>query len=401
MNTYVHSDLEELENAVDLLKRSSPAFDDLARARVRTALDKLGDEAQNSAPPATAHRRHVTIMALAAAAVLVAMVAVREFSYRTEKRSSASPPQADSYAERDSAPQTTSSPWRELPSGARLMVSPSANVRIDSDADGSTIVLVSGRVSVAGSQHAGETRVRAGHVTLRASNAVFAATTQESSLEVRVDVGIVWVKQADGQTDQIGAPIVRTYALESKKVPPSKKGRKSGPTRPQSPPPAVSAESLYLVSEELIASGDLGEGTAMLLRLIHDFPLDRRADTARYDLARVAHRRGHLLRAESLLRQILKSRREPLVIEPAHYLLCRIQFERTTDKAGECATTFRRSYPDSAHDAELLAFMAVWTHQRQGCRPAVPMYEEYLREHPRGFFRRKAETAIADCRRSR
>ena len=390
------------KDVVDLLSRSSPTFDDLARARVRAALGVLVHDAEAVVEPVSSRRGRAVFGAIVAvAAVLVGVVLTRNWFVPSDARNAVALIESDSKSDGagESPPPTpTELPlWRELPSGIKLRVSQGTDARIDSDSDGTAITLAAGEISVDGASAAAATRVVAGELLVTATNAAFSAAVSNHSLEIRVDIGYVLLTRLDGPPSRIESPAVRTVALKSVAL----SSQESATTRPAKRTVIVeSAEALYVRAEQAIASGNTVGGESLLVRLIREHPSDRRVDTARYDLARIAYKRGDSAGAQRLLRPILETRREPLIHRSAHYLLCRIQLERAAEDAAGCTAAFRENYPSSTQAAELLAYTAILSHRRDGCTAAIPLYKDYLREFPRGRFHDKAERAVLQCRQS-
>ena len=84
--------------------------------------------------------------------------------------------------------------------------------------------------------------------------------------------------------------------------------------------------------------------------------------------------------------------------EPAAYLRCRIRVD-AGDDAAPCFRGFRVSFPDSPHDAEVLAWLA-GDAGRGDCAGAASLAAEYVRRYPDGAFASRART-LAACEPSR
>ena len=182
-------------------------------------------------------------------------------------------------------------------------------------------------------------------------------------------------------------------------------GTETAPAPPRIVPPptptptddAASLERTYQEAEAAIASGDLSSGMRLLQAMVQRAPRDRRADAARFDLARLADRTGDVQAARRWLGEVLASGRDEIVREPAHLMLCRVLMREQDVGATECLRQFRREFPRSARDGEILAQLATREHASAGCAAALPLIEEYLRRYATGTFAGKLRATRDAC----
>jgi TolA-binding protein len=160
--------------------------------------------------------------------------------------------------------------------------------------------------------------------------------------------------------------------------------------------PELTAEALYARAEEALRAGDRDRAKDELRSLVRRFPEDALASAALYELARMSES-GE---ARGYLEELLSRRSDRGIEEPARYLLCRSYVDSSSVSAAlSCFSAFRRSFPDSAHDHEVLAAIAVLAEKVGGCASALPWLEEYLRSYPTGRFAAQAEARRSACAR--
>ncbi|MBK6689954.1 MAG: FecR domain-containing protein [Deltaproteobacteria bacterium] len=150
-------------------------------------------------------------------------------------------------------------------------------------------------------------------------------------------------------------------------------------------PPAITAEQRYAEAEAALAAGQPEAATLVLEALVKELPNDPLADTALYELARIAHRGQRPAAAAAHLEELLARRGEPGLAEAAHHLLCRLHLEgHQPAETYECLVRFRRRFPGSGRDAEVLAALAGLAEQRGGCQEAKLWIDEYRQLYPNG-----------------
>lgn len=179
------------------------------------------------------------------------------------------------------------------------------------------------------------------------------------------------------------ATIDEPEATSTPPPPPPSPGPKVRP-KPTAAPP-VTAEQRYSEAEAALAAGHPEAATLILEALVKELPKDPLADTALYELARIAHQGGRLAAAAGHLEELLARRGEPGLAEAAHHLLCRLHLEgHRPDETYECLVQFRRRFPGSERDAEVLAALAGLAEKRGGCREATAWIDEYRHLYPNG-----------------
>jgi TolA-binding protein len=156
-----------------------------------------------------------------------------------------------------------------------------------------------------------------------------------------------------------------------------------------------SPAAMYAAAEAALRAGDRDEAQAIWTRLIDRHPKSSHASSAMYDLAGLARARGDIVDAQAWLTRLLDRAPPDSLREPALYLSCRLDADAHPSTAAACFERFRRNYPDSAHDAEVLAWLAAQAEKSEGCAAARPIAEEYLRRHPGGAFADRAATLAA------
>jgi TolA-binding protein len=164
-------------------------------------------------------------------------------------------------------------------------------------------------------------------------------------------------------------------------------------------PAPHTAEDLYRAAESAIGRGERAHAQGLLHALVARHPGDELVDVALYELGRLAFDDGDLAAARRHLDQVLARRGDPVFLEPAAYLRCRVDVAaRAEDVALACLARFRQDHPRSPHDAAALALLAALQHGRGRCDLAVPLLAEYLRRYPDGAFATEARTRLERCR---
>jgi TolA-binding protein len=168
----------------------------------------------------------------------------------------------------------------------------------------------------------------------------------------------------------------------------------STPSAPEPAAPAVteSAAQLYARAEAALRAGKRGEAETTLRELVTRFPESAEAASALYDLATLVRTRDPDA-ARGYLVKLLANAPPDALLEPAHYLRCRIDADTNAEEqAATCFTRFRSLFPRSTHDAEVLAWLAGRAERQGGCAAAATLATEYLRRYPTGAFAKRAST---------
>ena len=148
---------------------------------------------------------------------------------------------------------------------------------------------------------------------------------------------------------------------------------------------SATADALYAEAEAAMRAGDRAAVRRHLTEVIRRFPRDGLADAALYELARREQADGQPAQARRYLDQLLGHDGAPELREPARYLRCRLELEVHHDaEALTCLGAFRRDFPSSPHDAEVLALLIGLYQVRDDCRRALPLLDEYTRRYPSG-----------------
>jgi len=155
---------------------------------------------------------------------------------------------------------------------------------------------------------------------------------------------------------------------------------------------APTASQLYADAERLLATDRAG-AERVLGQLLERYPASPQAASALYDLANLARARGDVPAARAALDRLLRSSAATALRDPAAYLRCRLA---EAADAAPCFEAFRRNFADSAHDAEVLAWLAGHAGATR-CADARPLAAEYLRRYPRGPFAPHARE-LAACK---
>lgn len=158
----------------------------------------------------------------------------------------------------------------------------------------------------------------------------------------------------------------------------------AGPPRAQPQAPAT-ADSLYAEAEAAMRTGDRAAVRSRLLEVLRRFPGDGLADAALYELARREQADGQPAQARMYLDRMLAQDGAKELREPARYLRCRLDVDAHRDaEALTCLGAFRRDFPASPHDAEVLALLIGLYQVRDDCQRALPLLDEYTRRYPGG-----------------
>jgi hypothetical protein len=143
----------------------------------------------------------------------------------------------------------------------------------------------------------------------------------------------------------------------------------------------------------------------LLARVVAQFPSDRLAELARYELAQLAISEGDRQAATRALETLGSSGRDPALRRAAAFARCRLDLGSGASAAQEeaglrCLERFRAAYPDSAEDAEVLALSIAHASQRGRCDMVARLTAEYARRYPTGAFAAEASRRKHLCARA-
>lgn len=149
--------------------------------------------------------------------------------------------------------------------------------------------------------------------------------------------------------------------------------------------PLGTPDALYAQAEAAMRAGNHAAVRDYLGQVIRRFPTDGLADAALLELARLAQKEGQPALARSYLDTLLARPREVALWEPARYLRCRLEVDANRSApAATCLAAFRHDFPDSPHDAEVLALLIGLAQAQGDCPRARPLLDEYLKRYPAG-----------------
>lgn len=158
-----------------------------------------------------------------------------------------------------------------------------------------------------------------------------------------------------------------------------------------------SAESLYQAAEAALGQRDPERARTLLAKLVKTFPRARQAQMALYELARLSYDQGRLSEASDHLEELLSQTTDRGLHESALYLRCRLQVEQKKPAIG-CLEAFRRKFPVSVRDEEMLTVLIRSVESTQGCKATLPLLEEHARRYPKSAHRRELDALKERCR---
>lgn len=148
-----------------------------------------------------------------------------------------------------------------------------------------------------------------------------------------------------------------------------------------------------------MARGDRAEATRLLEALVRRFPADLRASSALLELARIAEESGEPQRARGYLEDLLARDPDAAIAEPAQHRLCRSNLAaHSTEQALQCFISFRRRFPSSPRDREVLRAVIGLSEASAGCAGARPWLEEWARSYPSDVLTGEMQERLARCR---
>jgi TolA-binding protein len=201
------------------------------------------------------------------------------------------------------------------------------------------------------------------------------------------------------------APIPRAITPARRREPPAPSPHAAQPepsselpsevAAPSAPPPPTAAQ-LYAEADAAMRGHQPRAARDALQRLIERFPEDRESELGRYDLARLAFEAGEWQAADEQL-AALRGTTDPALAELSASLDCHVAYaRRALARAATCFETFRKRFPRSPHDREMLALLAALRFD-DGCQRARPLLAEYLALYPRGPFAATAARGLERC----
>ncbi|MEJ7597603.1 MAG: FecR domain-containing protein [Kofleriaceae bacterium] len=151
---------------------------------------------------------------------------------------------------------------------------------------------------------------------------------------------------------------------------------------PPSPPPATppTDDELYRAAELALADRNPAAADRALDRLVTEHPGSPLVEQALYDRARLAHHKRAWGAARRHLDRLL-ALPAPRLAEPARYLACRIAVEARDGEAASCLAEYRKMYPHSPHQRDVLGMLVQLEHASGGCSAAAPRIRELVRAY--------------------
>ncbi len=335
---------------------------------------------------------------------------------------------------------------RALPEAVSVVMSPSATAvltrggRAHRLSSARTLEITSGTLTVETTSDLVSVRAPRGNFTVSAMQAKFAVAVHDLQPRVEVFTGLVWVQPDSARVQAVVAPGTWTAGSGSAagSPPASDVGQASGRTRPAPSqlvarrpgasaaaahpprsatnrreetssmavtPPGTASEparpvepaptiDLYARAEAALAHGDLAGARTALEELLATQPADSRANLARLDLARIAQRAGDVATTRAYASVVASTAEEPALREAGQHLLCRIAVSADPDEARACARSYRRLFPDSSRQAEMMALEASLTIDDCAARPLLV---EYLSRFAGGPYADDAGRRLAEC----
>ena len=165
-------------------------------------------------------------------------------------------------------------------------------------------------------------------------------------------------------------PISRTTATDP--APPT--------PRPAASPIPTTADELYRAAEHALAARKPAAADLALDRLVTEHPGSPLVEQALYDRARLAHQKRAWGAARRHLDRLL-ALPAPRLAEPARYLACRIAVEAGDGEAASCLAEYRKLYPHSPHQRDVLGMLVQLEHASGGCPAATSRIRELVRAY--------------------
>jgi TolA-binding protein len=203
-----------------------------------------------------------------------------------------------------------------------------------------------------------------------------------------------------------GTPSGGATAAPPSEPPRADSGRPpAGAVPPERAAAASSASQLYRAAETAMQRRDRAGARQHLARVVAEFPGDRLAEVARYELAQIALADGHRGAAARDLETVAAASRDPALRRAAAFARCRLDLgpglSAARTAAGiRCLQNFRSANPGAAEDAEVLALLIAHASQQAQCGSVVRLADEYVRRYPAGAFAAEAARRKHTCARA-
>jgi TolA-binding protein len=152
------------------------------------------------------------------------------------------------------------------------------------------------------------------------------------------------------------------------------------PPQPTPQPPPASPDTLYASAETALTHGDRAVAERVLGDLIARYPTAPIVDQALYERAQLAYGRHAYQDAQAALASLARIPSTPLA-DPGAYLACRIAVETHDSGAHACIVAYRRAYPRSPHDLDLLGWLVDEAMRNGGCARAAALVDELTKSY--------------------
>jgi TolA-binding protein len=245
-------------------------------------------------------------------------------------------------------------------------------------------------------------------ISLTASLLFGVLLTQTASSSAPAEREIVCTGPLPFSREQLGEALLATAPIPT--APVQGAAPAVAPSPVPAPPPAspvavpappaaarASVSFLYKKPRRPLKRGDAAAGRQRLEAVVRTFPRDAMADSARFELALLAHENGDQREALAQIRDILGHGTSGPFVEPARFLRCRVYLKEDRDAAETCLARFVRAFPRSAHDEVAVRALIDLSRARGQCSKAAQLAETYLQRHPKGPFAAEAARVRPQC----
>lgn len=223
----------------------------------------------------------------------------------------------------------------------------------------------------------------AGHAELEASASGFVPAIKEAEVRPGAVATLGFALEPIPPVSPPAPPPVPPAAPRPKTL--ARTAVSASPEAPSEPPP-LSAEVLYRQAEAALRDGDRPGARERLELILRWYPSDPSVEPALYDLARIAYEEGDTAKARDAVERLLARGQDVAMREAASYLRCRLALGQTEDgrwlaEVVACFRDFRRDFPASTHDPEVLLLLATAWARAGRCDTARPLLAEYLERY--------------------